>query len=128
MKIQLVGPSHVSRSLAAAASECTNLYVEMIENPVDQTKNIAQLFGAPGRHLFKDLTATGTIRGVWSGGGRLFVCSGTTIYELDSSANVVASHILGTSSDGKPVQFFGNGNQLGIIADGYFFIDNGTPP
>ena len=62
-------------------------------------------------------------------GGRLFVCAGTTIYELDNTGATIASHGLGTGAgDGKPVQFFGNGNQLGIVADGLFFIDNGTPP
>lgn len=126
MRIPLVGPAGALSALAAAASECINLYAEAIEDPDDRAKNIGIFRGIPGAHLFATM-ATANVRGLWSGGGRLFVVSGAVLYEVNSSAAVVSSHTLG-ANDGNPVQMFGNGNQLGIVANGLFYYDNGAGP
>jgi hypothetical protein len=126
MRIPLVGPSATLTSLAAAASECVNLYPELIDDPEDRQKNVGILKLVPGVHSFATL-ATNNVRGMWSGGGRLFVVSGAVLYEVASDGTVVNSNSLG-ANDGAPVQIFGNGNQLGIVANGYFYYDNGAGP
>lgn len=126
-KLPFVGGPYPSRSVAAAASELTNLYVEMIENPDDRAKNTAALFGAPGRHVGKAY-ASATTRGLWSGGGRLFIANGTDLVELNSSWAEVSRHACGAVDDGFPVQIFGNGTQLLIISAGQAYVDNGAGP
>lgn len=126
MRLPLVGPADALSSLAASASEAINVYPEAIEVPGDQQKNAAIYRGIPGAHLFATL-ATANCRGLWSGGGRLFAVGGAVLYELGSGASVVSSHTLG-ANDGNPVQMFGNGNQLGIVANGKFYYDNGAGP
>ena len=126
-RLPLAGPPYPSRSFAAAASELTNLYVEVVENPADQSKNVANLFGVPGRHALLSPAAVATIagngggdmRGLWSGGGRCFTVIGSWVYEITEAGNIV---VAGGSApfntglnDGNPVQFAGNGNQLGMV-------------
>ena len=55
MKFPLIGPSNTAYSLAAAAQQSMNCYVESIEAGGDKNKFV--LRGIPGIHLFKDLTA-----------------------------------------------------------------------
>lgn len=125
--LPLVGPPYPSRSLAAAASELTNLIIETVESNPDQAKNSAILIGSPGKHLFKDLLlASGSIRGLWSGGGRLFIAQGFDLVELNSSAAVVSRTTYTASDDGLPVTILGNGNQLLIVSAGQAYVANGT--
>lgn len=125
--LPLVGPPYPSRSLAAACSELTNLFIETAESNPDQAKNTAFLFGTPGRHLFKNLDiANGNIRGFWSGGGRLFVAQGLDLVEVNSSAVVVSRTTYTAVDDGNPVQILGNGNQLLIISAGQAYVADGV--
>ncbi len=130
MKLPVAGDSYQNRQLAAGAQESLNFYREAIEDPAGSGKSTKILRQAPGAHLLADLSISGVVRGFWSGGGRLFVCVGTTVYELGSTGATIDSHVLAgsTGSNGKPVQMFGSPNQLGIVADGFLYVDNGVPP
>lgn len=99
----------------------------MVENPDDRSKNTALLFGAPGRHVGKAYPSNST-RGLWSGGGRLFIANGTDLVELNSSWVEVSRHACGAVDDGLPVQIFSNGTQLLIISAGQAYCDNGAGP
>jgi hypothetical protein len=134
MKIPLVGQSYPSRSAAAGVQQTINVYPEIIEDPAERAKNTAVLYGCPGRHAISAAPA-GTLRCVWSGGGRLFVIHGAgiggAIYstEIASSGALVTTDALpGGVDDGKPAQIFSNGNQLLIIAGGKAYCDSGLGP
>jgi hypothetical protein len=137
MKIPLVGQSFALRSPAAAAQQTMNLIPQMMDDPNEGSKNKGILVGAPGYHLAG--TVTGNIRGSWAGGGTVYVVGGNTLYEITQgsyvggnpsvgSVTIANSWTLPNASDGKPVQMFGNGNQLLIVANGYAYIDNGSGP
>src|SRR5882724_599749 len=94
-RLPLVGQFYSARSLAVAAQTTINLIPEPTTDPNEKAKGIGALFGIPGRKIFRDLTtidaAAHPVRGVWSGGGRLFVAAGTKYMELDASGNLVGS-------------------------------------
>lgn len=131
-RLALAGEAYTMRSLAAAAQTCTNLYAEKIEDPNETAKGKAVLFGTPGRHLWKTLTtidaAATPLRGLWTGGGRLFVFAGSKYFELNSAGALVGSVRTIVNAANNPVQAFGNGNQLLIISDTTVYIDNGLGP
>lgn len=131
MRLGLAGQNYSARSLAAAAQSCINLYPEKIEDPNERAKGIATLYGCPGRHLFKDLTtidaAATPVRGVWSGGGRLFVAAGPRYMEISSAGALIGS-VRTIANDGTPVQFFVNGNQLFIVSGATAYVDSGAGP
>jgi hypothetical protein len=137
MKIPLVGPSFALRSPAAAAQQTMNLIPQLMDDPTEGFKNKGILVGAPGYHLAG--TVTGNIRGIWAGGGTVYVVGGNTLYQIAQgsyvggnpnvgSVTIANSWVLPNASDGKPVQMFGNGDQLLIVANGYAYIDNGNGP
>lgn len=133
MRIPLVGQTYTPRSTAAGAQTCLNVYPELTEDPNEREKGIGALYGCPGRHVFKDLTsidaAATPVRGVWSGGGRLFVAAGTKYMELNSSGTLVGSvRTIQDLGSHTPVQFFANGTQLFIVSDGVCYVDNGSGP
>lgn len=79
MKIGLVGPSYVQRSLPFDAQRTINLFPVSDESG----KEVSSLYGTPGLDLFTTCGA-GPIRGEFkSGNGRVFVVSGTGLYEID---------------------------------------------
>ena len=132
-RIPFVGPSGMLPfSLAATASESMNIFVEVIDTPEDTEKNKAILRAAPGAHLFCTLTHS-DVRGMWSGGGRLFVVSGSFLFEVGlgtypgtpNGGTIISSQDLG-SNDTLPAWIQGNATQLGIVANGFFYIDNGS--
>ncbi len=132
-RLPLVGQFYSSRSLATAAQTCINVYAEPTSDPNEKAKGIGALYGIPGRKIFKDLTtidaAAHPVRGIWSGGGRLFVAAGTKYMELDSTGALVGS-VRTIADDGahSPVQFIANGTQLFIVSAGLAYIDNGSGP
>lgn len=126
MKIPFVGESYAPYSLAAAAQESMNIYVEGIEDASERAKNVATLRGIPGIHLLANVPKL-PMRGLWSGGGRLFAVAGDTLYEIASDGVILAS-TSGLANNGLPVQIFGNGQQLMIVSDGAVYIDNGSGP
>lgn len=124
MRLELAGQSYTTRSLTAAAQACINLYAETIETASGSGKGTRILRHTPGWHLLVNLTA-GNIRGFWSGGGRCFVAVGHLVYEISSSGAIISTYDM-ILNDALPVQFFGNGQQLGMITLGLFLINNGA--
>lgn len=133
MKIPFVGQNYTGFSLAAAASECTNLYQETTENKDDQSKNFGILRGIPGLSDFVNLTginaAAHPVRGLWGGGNRLFVAAGTKEFEVGSNGALIGSvNTIANDATSTPVQIFSNFNQLLIISAGQAYCDNGAGP
>jgi hypothetical protein len=127
MKLPLVGSSNSAFSLAAAAQQSLNCYLESLEgSPEGKAKFV--LRGRPGISLFKDCTAisasANATRGLWSGGGRLFVASGTKFFEVNSSGTLVGSTST-IANDNNPVDILPNGNQLFVVSGGLTYCDNG---
>ena len=145
IKIPLVGGSYSPRSLAVGAQTAINVYAEQIESQDEHYKNTAALYGSPGTLLFKNMTAIdagfASIRGIWSGAGRLFVAGGngtgstngryceidTTTGALIGSVRTISNATVNSLSN-APAQFFPNGNQLMVISGGVAYIDNGAGP
>lgn len=131
-KLALAGQSYSTASLVAAAQTAINVYFEKIQDPQEREKSQAYLVGIPGRHLFKLLTAIDAaatpLRGLWTGGGRLFVFAGTKYFELSSAGALIGSVRTIVNAGNFPVQAFGNGNQLLIVSDSTVYIDNGAGP
>ena len=134
MKIPLVGPSYTSRSVIAAAQTTMNLYPEKIEEPSESAQSA--LYGRPGLKFFAQLTPT-KIRGMWSGGGRLFVVHGGTLSEVHKDGSVTARPGTMAQSDvignpdlpfPDPATICSNGHQLMITSGGRVYCDNGAGP
>ena len=111
----LIGPSYQERSLPFDAQRTVNLFPT-----IDETKEgreVASLYGTPGKLLF-GTAGTGSVRQMfYSTGGRAFVVTGTTLYELDSSGTATSR---GTLNAGSGVVTMGeNGSQL-MICDGQY--------
>jgi hypothetical protein len=131
MKLNLVGPSNTAYSLAVSAQQSLNCYLESIEGGDGKGKFV--LRGRPGMVLFKDLTtidaAATPMRGMWSGGGRLFVAAGTKEFEVSSAGALVGSvNTIYDDGTHSPVTILPNSNQLLIVASGKVYCDNGTGP
>ncbi len=131
MRVPLVGPSYSLAEVAAAAQVSLNVYPEFIEDGSGGGKGRGIMRGCPGAHAFAD-TAGRSIRCLWSGGGRLFVVTGTGggswLTEYRQNGTIVTDRKFDDSSDDRPAQAFGNGQQLGIVANGFFYLDNGAGP
>lgn len=94
------------------------------------SKSVSALLGTPGIVLFITLIA-GAIRGIFSGGNRMFAVAGVDLYEVFSDATYVDRSILYSkpvANDGLPVLMAPTGNQLGISSGGGFYCDNGVGP
>ncbi len=119
--LRLCEDSYQNPALAAAAQQSMNLYRETYDGTGGGSgKSTKILTGSPGYSLLAT-SANGNIRGMWSGGGRLFVMSGSHIMEYSEPGNVLSDEDL-THDDGNPVYIFGNGNQLGLV---YTYVDMG---
>ena len=142
MKLALTGQAYSERSLAVAAQTCVNLFPSRIDDPQETEKARAVLYGIPGKHLFTNLVTLGgstatPIRGVWSGGGRLFVVAGDKYFEVTPTGSVggaygypytVTVYSIADDATHSPVQMFANGNQLMILSAGFVYCDNGAGP
>lgn len=133
-RIPLVGPSYTSRSVVAAAQQTMNLYPEKVEEPSESAQSV--LYGRPGLKFFAQLSPT-KIRGMWSGGGRLFVVHGGTLSEVHSDGTVsartgtMAQSPVDTNPDlpyPDPAYICSNGHQLMITSGGRVYCDNGAGP
>jgi hypothetical protein len=83
MKVGLIGPSYVERSLPFDAQRTINLFPVVDETR--QGKEVAALYGTPGLDLLNTI-GVGAIRGVFSSvNGRAFVVSGAEVYEISST-------------------------------------------
>lgn len=96
MKAGLVGPSYVERSLPFDAQRTVNLFPVIDET--QQGKEIAALYGAPGKTLFGAVGA-GPIRALFSSAnGRAFAVSNNTLYEVNSDGTSTVRGTLNTIS------------------------------
>lgn len=83
MKIGLVGPSYVERSLPFNAQRTINLYPVVDE--AGDGKEVSALYGTPGLSTFSTV-GDGPIRAEFSStNGRAFVVSNTQLYEIAST-------------------------------------------
>ncbi|MCE5309632.1 MAG: hypothetical protein LLG20_18515 [Acidobacteriales bacterium] len=135
-----VGGSYALPSVQANCQRAVNLYPELDET--GQGKNKFTYVGTPGVHLFGDVTdfdalvpgACTPIRGLFSGGGRLWVAAGTRFFEVDGSgpggtAALKAGtsvHTIADDADHSPVQIFSNGRELFVIASGRAYRHDGV--
>ncbi len=132
-RIPLVGQSYTAWSVAGAEQQAINVYPEPFEDANEKEKGGGMLIGCPGKHLFKDLTvidaAMTPVRGIWSGGGRVFVAAGTKYCEISSAGALIGSvRTIADDTTHPPVTFFANGNQLFIVSANTCYIDNGSGP
>jgi hypothetical protein len=120
-----VGSAYTADSRLADAQSLINLYVESDES--SSASHPRYLRQTPGLTLALTLP-TSPIRGMWSGGGRLFVAAGSKLYEVFSNNTYNLRGDISTDSANDPVQMFPNGagTQLVIISGGRAWVDNGT--
>lgn len=91
-----------------------NLYVEL----APEGKDVGALFGTPGLTLLETLGA-GPIRGMYSYFDYfLYVVSGTELYQIDRSLNVV---LLGGVAGSGPVTITSNGDHVLIASSDYLY-------
>lgn len=108
MKIGLVGPSYVQRSLPFDAQRTINLFPIADKDGAD-TKS---LLGTPGLSLFATC-GSGPVRGGFdAANGRAFFLSGNGLYEVDSGGVATLRGSIATFIGA--VTFADNGLQLGI--------------
>lgn len=112
--------SYQNQSSRADSQGSVNMYPE-----TDPTIKRTVLVGTPGLSLFATL-ATSPVRGIWIGEDRMFVVSGSKLYEVFQNGTSTQRGDVG--SDGLPVQIFPNGNQLGIVSNGFLWCDSGAGP
>lgn len=94
MKIGVVGPSYVQRSLPFNAQRSVNLYPILDESGAE----VASMYGTPGLSLFTTCGA-GPHRGSFrSSSGRAFFVSDSNLYEVDSTGAATIRGPLDTSS------------------------------
>lgn len=116
-----VGPSNKLNSLSSDTQRTINLYPEINETGRGKEADVGTLVSTPGLRLLVSLGA-GPIRGEWrTSTNRLFVVSGSTLYEIDSSFAATSRGVL-SSSTGN-VSLADNGVDLCIVDgdSGYFF-------
>lgn len=111
MKIGLVGPTYVERSLPFDAQRSINLYA--VSDPMG--KEIAAMYGTPGLSLFCT-AGSGPIRAMFiSSNGRLFAVSGLNLFEI-SSLGVVTN--LGTLLTNSSICYMTENPTQLFICDG----------
>ena len=106
-----------------------NLIPEAVEIPNEPARLV--LYGRPGLQQFCQLPSA-KIRGMWAGGGRLFVVAGISEIEVkqDGTYTVYPGSIAESAGtvDPDPVSIASNGTQLMFVGGGLVYVDNGTPP
>jgi hypothetical protein len=121
MQTPILGSAYVARSVNAADSRMVNMFPEVL--PEDSGgKSSAFLQRAPGLRSLATI-GTGPIRGLHSYGNYLYVVSGSSLYQVDTSYHAV---LLGAVANDGPVSMADNGNQLFVACNGPSFIYNST--
>lgn len=116
MRIGIVGPTSQERSLPFDAQRTVNLYPVLDK----MGKEVAALYGTPGLSLFAT-AGSGPIRGSYAtAGGRAFVVSGATLYELSTSGAATSRGTLNSSTGAVTIDE--NGFQLGVCDGTDFYI------
>lgn len=117
-----IGPTYQSASLSADAQRTLNLLPELCESG-GGGKNKYTFIRRPGLAAF-GTAGSGPIRCMWAGDERLFVVSGSTLYEVSSGGVATSRGSVGGGSAAAEIHT--NGTQLLIVAGGSAYIDNGT--
>ena len=121
MQTPILGSAYVARSVNAADSRMINLFPEVL--PEDSGgKTSAFLQRAPGLQSLATI-GTGPIRGLHSYGNYMYVVSGTSLYQVDTSYRSV---LLGVVANDGPVSMADNGVQLFVACNGPSYIFNNT--
>ncbi len=113
-----INGSYVSQSQFADCERTVNLYVEVMESSGATTK--AALYPFPGVLQFGDTPAENSVRGSWSGAGRMLLAIGGTLQERLSDGTRISRGVI--DNDNMPVQFRTNGDGAGQV----FFSSAGT--
>ena len=137
-EFNFIGGTYQAPSLTADAQTCYNLYLERDESGAGKSK--ATLLGTPGLTLIATLP-TSPVRAIWAGGSeandssRIFVVSGSKLYEIDAAGSIVGGTNRGdVGNDNYPAQIFVNTaesvsgvpqNQLMIVSAGKAYLDQG---
>ena len=117
MQTPILGSAYTARSVNAADSRMVNLFPEMVP---EAGKQPAFLQRCPG--LTRRVTVgTGPIRGMWWHASYLYVVSGNTLYQVNSSWVAVPK---GTVAGTGLVSMADNGTQIMIVADPTGYIYN----
>jgi hypothetical protein len=117
MQTPILGSAYTARSVNAADSRMVNLYPEVVP---EGGKQPVFLQRAPGL-LHRANVGSGPIRGLWVHGTFLYVVSGNTFYEVDSSFVAVAK---GSVAGVGPVSMADNGAQIFIAAGQPSYVYN----
>lgn len=116
MKISLVGPSNVQRSIPFDTQRTINLYPVLDQ----QGKEVSALYGTPGLVLFATC-GVGPVRGEFaSTNGRAFVVANSILYEVNSAGVATQRGALDTAQG--IVSMDENLNQLAICDGVSVFI------
>jgi len=121
MQTPILGSAYVARSVNAADSRMINLFPEVLPEDAGG-KTSAFLQRAPGLRSLATI-GTGPIRGLHSYGNYMYVVSGNSVYQVDTSYRSV---LLGTVANDGPVSMADNGIQLFIACAGPSYIYNNT--
>ena len=121
MQTPILGSAYVARSVNAADSRMINLFPEVLPEDAGG-KTSAFLQRAPGLRALATL-GIGPIRGLHSYGNYMYVVSGNSLYQVDTSYRTV---LLGTVANDGPVSMADNGTQLFIACAGPGYIYNNT--
>lgn len=108
MKCGLIGPSSVQRSLPFDAQRTVNLYPVLDQ----QGKEVAALYGTPGKTLLASAGVGPGRGGFFAANGRAFFVSGSGFYEVNSSGVTTLYGNLDTSD--SIVTCDENGTQLAV--------------
>ena len=121
MQTPILGSAYVARSVNAADSRMINLFPEVL--PEDSGgKTSAFLQRAPGLRSLATI-GIGPIRGLHSYGNYMYVVSGASLYQVDTSYRTI---LLGTVANDGPVSMADNGIQLFVACNGPSYIFNNT--
>jgi len=125
-----IGGSYLAASVNAACQRSQNLFPEAIEAD-GETKSVGMLRARPGIGAPFITLPTSPIRGLFAGGaplttgGRLFAVAGSKLYEVFSGGTSSLLGDVGDDAAHSPVQMIPNGNQLGIVSAGKFYLADG---
>jgi hypothetical protein len=117
MQTPILGSAYVARSVNAADSRMVNLFPEMVP---EAGKQPAFLQRCPGLAL-RATVGFGPIRGMWWHAAYLYVVSGNTLYQVNSTWTAVPK---GTVAGTGLVSMADNGTQIMIAADPNGYIYN----
>jgi hypothetical protein len=121
MQTPILGSAYVARTVNAADNRMVNMFPEILPQDAGG-KTTAFLQRAPGLRQLATI-GSGPIRGLHSYGGYMYVASGSSLYQVDTSYRAV---LLGALANDGPVSMADNGTQLFIACNGPSFIFNNS--